>query len=159
MFRLLQSIMKQRDRPTGDGLRPAGIPRHRSSHVVTGFTPRHGKSHGIHADPPLQLPRSNLMTPRVRVDQRPDERIGGQRAADLEARECAFRPRADRLIPGGVQAQAPQRRVALPGGAGGTERDRADRAVLLRQRRDDRRVVAAEFEQRASAFLASNKNA
>ena len=46
--------------------------------------------------------------------------------------------------------QPPQRRAALAAGAGGGEHDRPQRQFKIGRRRDDRAVVAAQFQQRAT---------
>ncbi len=81
------------------------------------------------------------------VDQRPDQRAGGRRVADRQLPVGGHDPLDDVVGHRAVHDQPAQAGAALAGGAGGGEHDGAHRQVQVGRRRDDGRVVAAQFQQ------------
>ena len=87
------------------------------------------------------------------VDQRADQRAGFERIADGDGAVGLLQPRHQRVVDALVDEQAAQRRAALAGRAHGGEGNAAQRQVEIGRRADDRRIVAAEFEDGAGETL------
>ena len=81
------------------------------------------------------------------MNQRPDEGAVGRRVADRQLPIRRHDPLDEGVGDRPVHDQPPHRRAALARGARGGEHDAANGQLEIRRRRDDRGVVAAEFQQ------------
>jgi len=84
------------------------------------------------------------------VHERADEGAIGQWRANGQRLVGGLDLRDELVGDRGVRDDPTQGGAALPGGAGGGEHDGAHGQIEVGRRRDDRRVVAAEFEQQAT---------